>query len=407
MKRSIVGRGWRGFARERRGGVALVTALVLPPLLLVGLGAVELNTVLSDKRITQDVADSAALLGAEQIVVDPTGAASRAQAWAAAQLAPVGARAQLTVTATPIGVTGIKIAVDTHRDSFFGNIFPPGGFFTHVEATAAVANSTPLCVLNIGAGASDQIAMTQTSSLTAPKCMVHSDSAVAVASTASLSAFAVEAATTASGPISPSPNTSAPRVGDPFAGVNVNFPVPCGAKTAAQTYNGDTTLPAGMHTSDISIGGSAIVTLAPGEHYFCGTITIAGSAQLTGDDVVLVFDTGASLVVSKGGSTISLNGRKSGTLAGFVMVVNRNNTNTFTLASDHFTNLTGVVYSPTATLVVDGSGSGAASSAWTVVAARSLQMINGPQLVINANYTGSSVPVPMGVGPRRPVRITQ
>jgi hypothetical protein len=34
-------------------------------------------------------------------------------------------------------------------------------------------------------------------------------------------------------------------------------------------------------------------------------------------------------------------------------------------------------------------------------------MINGPQLVINANYTGSSVPVPMGVGPRRPVRITQ
>jgi hypothetical protein len=237
--------------------------------------------------------------------------------------------------------------------------------------------------------------------------MVHSDGAVSVQNSASLAAFAVEAATTASGAISPSPNVGAPKIGDPFSRVDLSFPTPCGTKGPVDTYNNSTTLPSGVHKNDISIGGSAIITLAAGEHYFCGTLTIAGSAQLKGDDVVLVFDAGSTLVISKGASLISLNGRRTGALAGFVMAVNRNNTGSFTLASDHFTNLTGVVYSPNATLVVDGSSSGAAQSAWTVVTARALQMVNGPQLVINANYTGSSVPVPMGVGPRRPVRITQ
>jgi hypothetical protein len=37
-------------------------------------------------------------------------------------------------------------------------------------------------------------------------------------------------------------------------------------------------------------------------------------------------------------------------------------------------------------------------SAWTVVVAKSLQLTGSPNLVINANYSGSSVPVPGGVG---------
>ena len=37
-------------------------------------------------------------------------------------------------------------------------------------------------------------------------------------------------------------------------------------------------------------------------------------------------------------------------------------------------------------------------SAWTVVVAKGLQLQGSPNLVINANYAGSNVPVPAGAG---------
>ena len=37
-------------------------------------------------------------------------------------------------------------------------------------------------------------------------------------------------------------------------------------------------------------------------------------------------------------------------------------------------------------------------SAWTVIVAQAIQMSGSPNLVVNANYASSSVPVPGGVG---------
>jgi hypothetical protein len=59
-----------------------------------------------------------------------------------------------------------------------------------------------------------------------------------------------------------------------------------------------------------------------------------------------------------------------------------------------------VIYVPDAQLIVDGSADVARDSAWTVIVARMLQLKGSPSLVINANYSSSSVPVPDGVGPR-------
>jgi hypothetical protein len=48
-------------------------------------------------------------------------------------------------------------------------------------------------------------------------------------------------------------------------------------------------------------------------------------------------------------------------------------------------------------LKIGGVGNSLGSSAWTVVAARSVELSGSPNLIINADYTGS-VPVPVGVG---------
>jgi len=99
-------------------------------------------------------------------------------------------------------------------------------------------------------------------------------------------------------------------------------------------------------------------------------------------------------------SQVNLAGRKSGTYAGFVIATTRDNTNTFVISSTSARKLEGAIYIPDATLQVTGSGNQVADqSAWTVVVAQALQLSGSPNLVINANYAASSVPVPGGVGP--------
>ena len=116
-----------GWVSGRNGNVALLFALILPVLLTTGLGAVQLNQVMSDKRRTQDVADSAALMGASQIAVTAGGVDQRTQSYAQAQLADVAAGASVTVQATAGKDGTMSVAIDTHRVSFFGNLLPPGG----------------------------------------------------------------------------------------------------------------------------------------------------------------------------------------------------------------------------------------------------------------------------------------
>ena len=68
------------------------------------------------------------------------------------------------------------------------------------------------------------------------------------------------------------------------------------------------------------------------------------------------------------------------------------------LNSDAIKELTGTVYIPNATLRIDGTKVTAEASDWTVIATRALKLTDKPRVQINANYAGSQVPVPGGVG---------
>jgi hypothetical protein len=50
------------------------------------------------------------------------------------------------------------------------------------------------------------------------------------------------------------------------------------------------------------------------------------------------------------------------------------------------------------TLDFDGTHQAAQASQWTVVTAKAISLTGSPDIVINSNYAGSSVPVPTGVG---------
>jgi hypothetical protein len=325
----------------------------------------------------------------------------RTQAYAVAQLTKMSAEDKLTVAANIIDEATIKVTIDTYRMSFFGNLLPAGGFRTHVEATAMTMGKSPLCVLIMGPSAGDDLHLTGTSQLQAP-CLVHGNQNLTVDGGAALTATESEAGSTATGPITPSANMGAPVIGDPFTALNTSFPTNCTQSPGSNNVNitANQTLPAGVHCGAMTVVGNTVLTLGPGEHYFGGNLTLKSGSQIAGTDVVMIFAKGVTLDF-KGASSISLVGRQKGPLAGFVLIDDRADTGTFNLESDPFVNVTGAIYVPNATLNIQGGKKAGQASDWTVIAASALTMTGAPNLIINTNYSGSTVPVPIGVGPAK------
>lgn len=338
----------RGFRAAERGGVALLTALALPPILLVSMGAIQLQSVFSDKNKSQNIADAAALWGAQQLTVTPVGVAERAKAFA----------------------EGVS--------------------------------QTPLCVLTFGVNATDhKMQIHGGSRMTAPACLIHANERIEVDGTAQVSANTVETGASASGPITPTASTGAPDVDDPFATLNVPNPgLLCpivGLLTPFVVFDSQTrTLPAGCHGKvEVKNGGTLI--LEAGEHIFTQDFELKNMARVSGEDVVLVFASGAD-ARWKDGASITLGGRQSGALAGFVIVTARSRTNEFKLETNAIDELTGTIYVPNAELTLEGDSTAGQESDWTVMAAQKLHLHGNPVVQINANYSGSDVPVPVGVG---------
>jgi Flp pilus assembly protein TadG len=392
------------FTRSRRGGVAVIFGIAVPVLAVIACGAVDLASVSSDKRKMQDVADAAALDGATQLSVANTeGAATRAQQFAMSQLTDVVTRVAVTPNVTTAGdASSITVALHGHRSSFFGNLLPVGGWNINVQATAQPLGRMPLCVLttaSAGASAGGAMTMQDQSQTTATGCLVHSNSDLAVPAPANLVSGTAEAVGSASGQISPAPQTGAPPIPDPFANLNLNIPATCDPLDLLYDL-GINILTPGVHCGNVTIRQNATAILLPGNHYFMkGVLSLQQNATLQGTDVVLIFDN-QSYFQFQDSSQIKLQGRQSGPFAGFVIATTPSNTNTFQISSDSARLLLGTIYVPNALLSVSGGTTNVADqSAWTVIIAKGLKLAGSPNLVINSNYGGTSVPVPAGVGP--------
>ncbi|HLI65606.1 MAG TPA: pilus assembly protein TadG-related protein [Caulobacteraceae bacterium] len=400
--------GLRGLLRrlglDRRGGIATTFAIAVPVLVVLACGAIDLTSVRSDDSAMQDAADAAALDAAKQLgVSDEAGISARAGPFAAVQLGDSAARLGVTATTT-FGKddSSVTVTLTGHRPSFFANLLPPGGWTLHTSATAASLGRTPLCVLSSGSSGADQITMTDQSQITANNCLVQSNNNVAVEGSASLQAGLVQAVGTASGNITPAPQSGAPPIADPFASLAIN-PNGLICNPLDLVYDiGVTVLTPGIHCGNITVRKNAVVQMLPGEYYFLnGHLTMMDNSQLVGSNVVLVFDS-KSTFTFQDGAQIDLRGRTGRSpLAGFVIATTRDNTGTFTISSSAARELLGTIYIPNATLAVSGANNLVADqSAWTVVVARAISVGGSANLVINANYAGSTVPVPSGVGPR-------
>jgi hypothetical protein len=374
--------------------------------------AVDLGTVLNDRTRFQAAADAAALRAAVEVgISDPVGIPPRTEEFVRGQLMNLNGRTQYSVdTKIDAASSTVTVTVAGVRDSFFVNLLPPGGWKIGVHSTAVSLGRTPLCVLSTGQDKLGDITVSNSAQISAPACMVQSNEDIAVTQSAVIAASLVQSSGLASGNISPAPQIGAPPIEDPFASIMIKpDAMTCtpGDKLPPGGPNGpggpkDTTplsVPAGVHCGDIHVGKDQSVILEPGEHYFLkGKLKLDNNAVLRGTDVALIFDKGSNFDFQDN-ADIELEGRKSGFFAGFVLATTRENTKDFHISSSSAAKFLGTIYVPSATLLIDGAGNKVADqSAWTVIVAKAFRLKGSPRLVVNANYAGSTVPVPQGVG---------
>jgi Flp pilus assembly protein TadG len=397
--RGIVGL-LRRLAGDRRGNVITTFALATPVIAILALGGVDLASVSADKQKLQDVADGAALMAAKQLgMADNSGLAERTKAVIAGQLSELNGRLTYTPSVTPDTDEGtVQVQLVANRASFFANMLPPGGWNFTITANAQQMGTTPLCVLSHGETKAQIINLTGTSKVTAPGCLIHGNSDVMVTGSSRMSAEVVQASGLANGAITPAPQTDAPPVPDPFAGMAIDPPGGICSPLDLVSELAPIVLLPGVHCGNITAIKSVTITLLPGEHYFQkGALSLQDQSTLSGDNVVLVFGKDAQFQF-KDTSLIRLRGRRQGRYAGFVIATTRDNNRPFEISSSAARELLGTVYIPSSELQVTGTAKVADQSAWTVIVARSLKLTQNPDLVINKNYSGSNVPVPGGVG---------
>ena len=72
---------------------------------------------------------------------------------------------------------------------------------------------------------------------------------------------------------------------------------------------------------------------------------------------------------------------------------------TYRIISDNARTILGTIYLPAGRVVIDAKKPVGDQSAYTVIVAQQVNLYQGPNLYLNANYGATSVPVPKGVGP--------
>ena len=420
-----------GMLGDTRGVIALKFALAIPAVSILALGGVDLLAVHSDRQRLQDIADAAALAGARELAmaVDDVGPEQRALAYIQAQLEDWGHGPTVTPTVEVItagsGDRALRAALHGNRMSFFGNLLPPGGWDMNAEAVASSVSMIPLCVMAHGQGKGDVLQLFDRAVVDAPMCLVHSNDRLKAGMFSRIGAGIVQSVGSSSGNLSPDPQVGAEAIEDPYLGLDASPPSGCARREVVEVSH-TITLPAGVHCDDYVVTGSAELRHSPGEHYFVDSrLELQDTSRLVGDDVVLVFDHAAFDFLGR--SRVALSGRQDGFLAGFVIIGLRPPEgwcpagedadddddggeepsrphdcrlgSEFVMASDHVERLDGVIYTPASKLIVRGTDQIAEASDWTVMIVETLEVRGSPTLVINADYAGSDVPVPQGLGP--------
>jgi hypothetical protein len=290
--------------------------------------------------------------------------------------------------------------------------------------------SMPLCLLGLNPSAPDAINLDQSALLTAPGCLVQANS------TSKKSLESMHSATLTAGMIctaggksqtrnanfSPAPITDCPVLQDPLKARAA--PAIGGCSYTNVVVDGiATTLQPGVYCGGLKLTNGAMAKLSGGIFVIKdGPLIVDGGASIAGTEVAIYLSGSTANLTFDADTTVDLSAPSDGPLAGILIYddpsgasapaktpksgrgANGRGNKTAAprqhqILSDNARNLLGTIYMPQGEIIIDATQPIADKSAYTVLIVNQLHLYSGPNLILNTDYSATTVPVPMGVGP--------
>ena len=453
--RSRVGGHAARLRPANQGSVAVIFGLSATALVGMVGGAVDYARLVSQRSNLQSAVDAGVMAGgnALKLVVSSTDSIVGLTTQTIRTEAKASPASPVSIE---VSVAADKTSVTARAEQSVKLVFGPfvgmAAIPISAQAKASVVGKMRLCMLALDPSATGAFALQQKAQVTAYDCALYSNSnsrsgmvgrnsSMARAQTiCSAGGFENQSAN-----FTPNPQTGCPVIPDPLrdsptpqigqctllAAVLKIIDIATGPSKGVNVIASNVTLNPGTYCGGLKITKKAVVTLNPGIYVFKdGPLVVDKEATLTGSDVGLFFTgNNAGLLFDKK-TTISLSAPTTGPMAGLLMsedasvvlpidpvvlvdtllgdtiaptppplVTPTQPMRIYRIISDNARTMLGTIHLPHGRLVIDSSKPVADMSAYTVVVARQINLYEGPNLYLNANYSGTSVPVPKGVGP--------
>jgi hypothetical protein len=406
---------WR---KDNEGATAMIVAVLLPIMILLGGIAIDQSYIQSQMSKLQVIADDGALYAVREMEIVRTDT-SRIEQVALAYVDSFQdmpeLRAQVRVD---MANRTVNLIVSKEPETYFMN---PLGMISTIKAESTaqlVGEVGNTCLIALDSDMARSLALNRKSSLTARDCALYSNStspqSLRVFPNASIvvsNVFLVGGYQGTIRGLSNEPVTDAPPIADPLAGRAPPAYGNCDFFDYIAKH--DDTLAAGVYCGGLQISG-ARVNLEPGTYIIKdGPLTVNEGGWIEGRDVGFYLTGKDAKLNFEQDSHISLEAPRAGPLTGLLFFADITNPKTVSfdgggaqrlrdghvIRSDDARRLVGTIYLPDDKLVVDGETPVADQSEYTVIIAQSFELNNGPNLVIQSDYAASPVPVPEGVGP--------
>jgi hypothetical protein len=403
------------FRVDRSGGALILFGLMLPVLMGLCGAAVDYTVWNFQRTKLQGAADLAALSAAKELAVSQYSAA-RSQAVAQGSVHSlldrerdrVGLRVEAT---SPDQQSVIQVRVSQPRQTRFSHLIFDVPERLEVKSEALLHGKRKLCVIALDQNSADTIYLKSNSWLTARDCDIHSNS-VSSSGISTDSGIQVTAMRTCSrggyrgqGVFRGERASDCPNVKDPLTdrappGIGLcrvdNKPVIDQGSLGARHR-----LQPGTYCGGLFIGGNSAVEFAPGEYVIKdGPLTIDSNADVQGDDVGFYLTGKDAVFQFVSNARINLDAPRVGPLAGLLIFEDRAAPplREHAIKTNFASNMTGTIYLPRGRFVIDATNDVAQQSAFTVIVSLQLLLTANPKLVLNTNYSQTSVPVPTGLG---------
>ena len=373
---------------QNDGGAMIAPLAIMMPILfgMAGLG-IDIGSWYNGKRQAQAAADAAARAGALELV--RKGSDSMILDAALDDAVAYGFDAsKVHINMPPLSGsytgddTAVEAVVEYHPDSFFSNAILDVDVKVEARAVARVIQRDT-CVWALEENDPGfEIVGTADVELDC-RIQVNSghETALDQVGSSCVTASSILVVGGASGNcLTPLPATGSAPSDDPLAYVDPPSDADAGCTYANKVkVNKSTTLSPGVYCDGISISGNADVTFDDGIYILKGgTLKVAGSASLEGDEVAFYLTDNAELDITA--TTIDFSAPESGDLEGILFFQDRDDLSTVTnkIAGNAGLELEGALYFPTTELHFRGTSSTAVPS--PIIVARKLRFVGTTSL---------------------------